>query len=240
MQLFYTIRIEEGIATLGESEAHHCTQVLRHKLGDQVQLIDGKGGFYKAEIIEAGRKSCTLRILEQQQSYKKRTFRVHLAVAPPKNNARFEWLLEKLTEIGIDEISPLVCQRSERRRIREGRLAKILLAATKQSGRAYLPKLNDLQSFNDFILRGDDAQAGKKFIAHCASDQLPLLLKKYQSGTDVQLMIGPEGDFSKQEIASAEAAGFVAVSLGVHRLRTETAGLIACQSIHLLNSIAQL
>ena len=236
MQLFYTSNIQGDYAYLPEPEARHCVQVLRHRPGDIVQLIDGVGGYYSGEIVEATKKTCVLRILTNEQAYKKRSYKVQLIIAPPKNITRFEWLLEKVTEIGIDDIKPVICQRSERKRIREDRLERILLSATKQSGQAYLPQLHNLQNVID-VLDVVGAWKGDKLIAHCGADDLPLLQQKYQPGKDVSIMIGPEGDFSKPEITAAVEAGFAPISLGPHRLRTETAGLMACHSIHLLNTI---
>ena len=235
MNLFYTTDIQGDLAYLPEEEARHCVQVLRRKLGDTLHFVDGKGGFYEGEIIEAGKKNCCLRIQKQQMEYNKKAFRLHIAIAPTKNIARLEWFLEKATEIGIHEITPLICQRSERRRLRIDRLEKILLSAMKQSLKAYLPKLNDLTNFKDFM-EGNFEETTQTFMAHCDYEENSALHQNYQKGKDVIILIGPEGDFSTEEVAFAQAKGFEGILLGKDRLRTETAGMVACHTINFLNA----
>lgn len=236
MQLFYCHHIEGDYAYFSEEEARHCVQVLRKKNGDQLSFVDGKGTWFEGEIVETGKKTCVLSILKKTFPYKPLAAKVHLAVAPTKNIARFEWLLEKATEIGVSEISPLYCQRSERKRIRMDRLEKILLAAMKQSLSAWLPRLNELTPFKQFLQNlPASAESSQRFIAHCETEQQIHLGEKYQAGQDVIVLIGPEGDFSKEELELAFQHQFEGVSLGPSRLRTETAGMVACHTIQLQN-----
>ena len=230
MQLFYTTDVRGQLAYLPEEEARHCIQVLRHKVGDRLQWVDGKGHWYEGEIIEAGRKNCVLSIQKQIDAYAERSFRLHIAIAPTKHMDRLEWFLEKATEIGVDEVSLLLCDHSERRKLRLDRLERVLRSAMKQSLRAWLPRLNGPIAFNDFIVQQD-----RGFIAHCQQDDLPLLKTHISVGEDVLVCIGPEGDFSEEEIEKALARGLKAVSLGKSRLRTETAGIVACHTANLMN-----
>ncbi len=237
MQLFYTTDIEGDLARLKEEEARHCVQVLRKKQGDQINFIDGAGGFYLAEIMEAHKKECLLKIEMKEENFGKRPFYLHIAIAPTKNLDRFEWFLEKATEIGIDEVTPLVCMRSERRKLRLDRLNKILLSATKQSVKAYLPKINDLTKFNDLIKKENYTAGEQCFIATVYKDNL--LHLKDQSKTELitTVLIGPEGGFSPEEIDMAIKNNFLGVKLGPSRLRTETAGVVACHTMNLLNNV---
>ena len=236
MTLFYTNQIEANTAYLSEEEARHCIQVLRKKVGDRLQWVDGRGGFYEGQITETGKKKCIINIQKHIPTFQKRDYHIHIAIAPTKNIHRLEWFLEKTTEIGIDSITPILCQRSERKKIRLDRLEKILVAAMKQSLKAYLPDLQALTPFNQFIEQKKMASTTKKFIAHCNNGFEKLALKdNYQTGKDVCILIGPEGDFSPKEIQLAVQYGFSGASLGKSRLRTETAGIVACHTIHLLN-----
>ena len=234
MNLFFTNQISDGIAILGKEEARHCFQVLRMKRGERIAIVDGAGGYHTAELIEADKKNCIARIEESQLEFKKRPFHLHIGIAPTKNSSRLEWFLEKATEIGIDELSLVLCRHSERKTVREDRLEKILVAAMKQSERAYLPHLNALQPLSSF-LKTQSTGAHQKFIGYCADDVKTLLQQNYQSGQDVCILIGPEGDFSPAEVNLAMECGFQPISLGESRLRTETAGLVACHTINLLN-----
>lgn len=240
MQLFYTQTIEGDFAYFGAEEARHCVQVLRKKVGDELHFVDGLGGKYVGEIVETGKKTCVLSIKNRVEAYKKPLAKVHLLVAPTKNIARFEWLLEKATEIGVSEITPLLCKRSERKKIREDRLEKILIAAMKQSLNAYLPRLNPLTTFKALTENiAKTNETGQRFIAHCADDNQIHLREKYKGGNDVMILIGPEGDFTAEEIQLAFQNGFEAISLGPNRLRTETAGIAACHTISLENLLKQ-
>lgn len=231
MQLFYTENIDDDIATFTKEEARHV-QVLRKKVGDVLHFVDGKGGFYKGEIIEVNKRQCLLSILHHTPAFNERNFKLHIAIAPTKNINRLEWFLEKATEIGIEEITPILCDRSERKKIRTDRLRKILLSAMKQSIKAKLPKLNELTDFQRFMELGNDSN---KFIAYCNDDELSHLKKEYSSSENVTILIGPEGDFSLKEIELALSNGYKGVSLGKSRLRTETAGVVACHIVEMLN-----
>jgi len=236
MNLFYTNNIDDTgqLAQFGEEEARHCVQVLRKQVGDHLHFVDGKGGLFEGEIVEAAKKKCVLKIIKHTPNYHQRSFNLHIGIAPTKNIARLEWFLEKATEIGIDEITPILCNHSERNRIRTDRLSKRVLSAMKQSLKAYLPKLNELISYKDFI-KNVEALNHLKYIAHCDYEKNIHLKEKYQTGRDVIMLIGPEGDFSNEEIQMAFENGFEGVGLGKERLRTETAGIVACHTLNLLN-----
>lgn len=233
MQLFYAHQIEGSKAFLDIEETRHCTKTLRKNIHDVISLTDGCGGLYEGRIIEISKKSCTLEIIKTIEPRDKKNFHLHLAIAPTKNINRLEWFLEKTTELGIDEISLLLCQRSERKKIRLDRLEKIILSAAKQSIKSVFPKINDLVKFKDFVAT---AQASYKGIAHCNSDNLPPLKTKIQTQKEILLLIGPEGDFSLEEVEWATQHGFDPISLGSSRLRTETAGIIACHTAHLIHA----
>jgi 16S rRNA (uracil1498-N3)-methyltransferase len=232
MHLFYTPDLSGKIYTLNESESKHCIKVLRLAMNDQVQLIDGKGGFCTAQIIDANPKKCSVEIIKEVKEFGKRNHYLHIAIAPTKNNDRFEWFLEKATEIGIDEITPIICEHSERKVVKPERLEKIIISAVKQSIKAYKPKLNNIISYQDFIA---SKFQGDKFIAHCEENEKTALKSAYRKGTNALVLIGPEGDFDPNEIALAKENNFQEISLGESRLRTETAGVVACHTINLLN-----
>ena len=231
MQLFYTPDIRGGYAYFEEEEARHIVQVLRRRAGDELHFVDGEGGYYEGKIDETGKKRCVLSILKEIKPYNQRPFKLHLAVAPTKNISRFEWLLEKATEIGVEEIWPVRCKHSERKTLRPDRLNKILLAAMKQSLKATLPKLHPLRTFSELL--ASCPQVEQRFIAHCHRPLEQSLFTKYQPQKDVLILIGPEGDFSAEEVQQSLEAGFEEVSLGNSRLRTETAGMVACHTIAL-------
>ncbi|MCX6291481.1 MAG: 16S rRNA (uracil(1498)-N(3))-methyltransferase [Bacteroidetes bacterium] len=232
MNLFYTPGISGNLFHLSEEESGHLIRVLRNKKGDVVFLTNGTGDFMKAIIVDDNPKSCGIEITETKHEYGKKKYCLHVAIAPTKNIDRFEWFLEKATEIGIDEITPLICDHSERREIKTERLNKVIVSAMKQSVKAYLPKLNDAQSYRNFI--SSPAPSGK-FI--CSTEASPdhLLENFYRKGNDVLILIGPEGDFSREEMQLASQNNFKVVSLGSSRLRTETAGMVACHAISMLN-----
>ncbi len=232
MHLFYTPNIIGDAYMLDEEESKHCIRVLRLKLGDQVNLIDGVGGFYLAEIISDHPKKTTLKILSIQKEYAKRDHHLHIAIAPTKNIDRFEWFLEKATEIGIDEITPIICERSERKEVKFERSNKIITSAVKQSLKAYHPILNHQISFKDFIVK---ASADVKYIAHCEVGEKKSIASAFIPKQKYLILIGPEGDFSPIEIDNALQNGFVPITLGQSRLRTETAALKACFEINYLN-----
>ncbi len=232
MHLFYTPDIDQHIYRLNERESGHCIRVLRLKYGDNINLIDGSGGFYTAKIIQDKAKACIVEVLEKEECFGKRNYSLHVAIAPTKSIDRFEWFLEKSTEIGIDEITPILCDRSERKVIRIDRLEKIITSSVKQSLTAYHPKLNILTKFTDFIQAKSDNQ---KFIAHCYDEDKTHLKHQLKPKGNYTIMIGPEGDFSENEIALACRGGFSPVSLGNSRYRTETAGIIACSTTAIIN-----
>lgn len=229
MRLFYNPDLNETTTQISftKEESRHIVKVLRKSNGDQLQITNGKGWLFIAEIMSADLKSCQATILSKSFEPSK-SYKVHLAVAPTKMNDRYEWFLEKATEIGVDTITPIICDHSERKVIKNDRFEKILQAAMKQSLHNYMPELHDAISFSDFIVQ---PFAGQKFIAHCEETKRLSLKNALQQHTDILILIGPEGDFSSNEIALAIASGFKPVTLGNTRLRTETAAVVACHSI---------
>jgi RNA methyltransferase, RsmE family len=229
--IFYAPHILDN-TVLPEEESAHCVRVLRKKEGDQILITDGKGHFFDAEIVVAHPKKCEVSILQKQDVLKPWNGYLHIAFAPTKNLDRIEWFAEKVTEIGIDRITPLLCRYSERKEIKLLRIEKILVSAMKQSQKASLPQLDEMVSFKQFVKQSFD---GQKFIAHCYPMEKELLKSIYKQGENVLILIGPEGDFSEQEVDEALQNGFKSISLGSSRLRTETAGLVACNTIQILN-----
>ena len=234
MNIFYSKNIQGNSGFLDEIESHHCIKVLRLKTGDKVCIVDGKGGYFEGIISIADHRACVIEITKTQTGFGKRNFMIHIAIAPTKNIDRFEWFLEKATEIGIDEITPVVCQRSERKILKEERLEKVISSAMKQSIKAYRPVLHSLTMLEKFI---DSQHDGNKFIAHCMDGERHELIKVKPVGNRFIILIGPEGDFSEKEIKLAIAKEFLPTSLGSGRLRTETAGVVACQVISDLMAI---
>ncbi|MEE4287057.1 MAG: 16S rRNA (uracil(1498)-N(3))-methyltransferase [Mariniphaga sp.] len=232
MQLFYVPNVAENEIVLDETESKHAIRVLRLNVGDKIQVVNGKGGFFLAEITQPHPKKCKLSILESHTEFGKRRFNLHMAIAPTKNIDRFEWFLEKATEIGIDEITPVLCEHSERKTIKPDRLEKILVSAMKQSLKAYLPKLNPMVSFNEFLIKNEGEQ---KYIAHCNEGEKEHLQNEVEKEKSVTILIGPEGDFSPEEVEQAKKNGFCEISLGSSRLRTETAAIVACHIVNLVN-----
>jgi 16S rRNA (uracil1498-N3)-methyltransferase len=235
MHISYTPDISSDHYMLSEEESKHCIKVLRLKKGDQINLIDGRGGFYLAEIIDDHHKKTLVKVVEKIIQVK-RSYKLHIAIAPTKNVDRLEWFLEKATEIGIDEVSFIECQYSERAVVKTERLNKIVTAAIKQSQQAYHPLLNEPLKFKEY-LRNFKSNESDKYIAHCRNSKKHKFSRIYKSGKDVIVLIGPEGDFSEEEVKLAEEAGFKSISLGENRLRTETAALVACHTVSLFNEI---
>lgn len=233
MHIFYTPDI---VATgeLPEEESHHCVKVLRLSEGDEVMLADGAGTFYRAVIVLAHPKHCSVHIVETIPAPPSWGFKLHLAVAPTKNLDRMEWLAEKCTEIGVDVITPLLCRYSERKELKSDRLRKIVVSAMKQSLKAVCPVVEEMTDFRHFVERPFD---GEKYIAHCGEGERVLLTDLYHPGHNALVLIGPEGDFSPEEVACALANGYRPISLGDSRLRTETAGVVACHTLHVINMI---
>jgi 16S rRNA (uracil1498-N3)-methyltransferase len=231
MQLFYAPDISGKTYTLNEEESKHCIRVLRLTSGDEITLVDGKGGLFKTRIIIPEPKRCQVEVYESLAEFEKRNYYLHVAIAPTKNIERFEWFLEKATEIGIDEITPLLCEHSERKVINNERLEKVIVSAMKQSIKSYAPKLNTLNPFKQFIQTQDH---NNTLIAHCQRKGLPHLKNELNSINKITILIGPEGDFSPDEINKALALKIKEISLGNSRLRTETAGIVACQIVNLI------
>jgi 16S rRNA (uracil1498-N3)-methyltransferase len=233
MHLFYIPDITTDTVTLPEEESKHALRVLRLKAGDQVLVVDGAGGYYQALIQDPQPKKCQLRITDTRQRYGFRPYQVQVAVAPTKNLDRMEWFVEKATEIGIDDIYFLSCERSERKQMNLERLEKIAVSAMKQSVKAYKPRLHDMQPFKDFLAVCDPAAT---YIAHLEPHDRQSL-SQVAVPEKCCILIGPEGDFSPREINLAYAAGIKPVTLGTSRLRTETAALVACHTLHLLHEM---
>jgi len=231
MQIFYTPDISGIEYTFNEDESKHAIRVLRMNLGETIYLIDGKGNFFEAVISDAHPKRCKILVKNVINNYEKRNYYLHIAISPLKNPDRFEWFLEKATEIGIDEITPLLCEHTEKKNLNPDRANRIIESAMKQSIKAFHPLLHPLTKLNDFVNHQFD---GVKMIATCEGDR-KLIRDCYQKGQQALILIGPEGDFTEEEIALARAQDFIPISMGESRLRTETAGIVACQSISFVN-----
>ena len=226
MQLFYDPEITLPRYTLSEEESKHCVRVLRMEPGDELHITDGRGTMHRCKVVDANAKRCVVEVVESLHEYQKMDYELTIAIAPTKIIDRFEWFLEKSTEVGISEIYPIECDHSERRQLKLDREQKVVTSAVKQSLKAYHPLLHPLTSVRDVITMPFE---GAKFIAHCNSElgereYLGRLLKK---GEKTLILIGPEGDFSPEEITFALQNGFKAISLGRERLRTETAAVVA-------------
>jgi len=224
----------QNINILSEDESAHAIKVLRLKSGDIVEVIDGKGLLCKAKIILANPKHCEFEIIEKNKVKKTHEYDLHIAIAPVKNIDRFEWFVEKATEIGIEKITPILCSFSERKTLKIERSEKIIVAAGKQSRQLYFPKIEELTNFNEFVINSVNLPV-QKFIAHCYQTEKPFLKSVCSPAKDTIILIGAEGDFSCEEIELAEKFGFISVSLSDSRLRTETAGVVASATFQLVN-----
>ena len=233
MQLFYSPNINQNTSqfTFEREESKHIVKVLRKKIGDALYITNGKGWLFTAEISVPNINKCATQIISKELQ-PKREYNLHLAVAPTKMNDRYEWFLEKATEIGIDSITPIICDHSERKVIKPGRCERILQSAMKQSLSCYLPKLNEAISFQDFVKQDFESDL---FIAHCEETDKNSLKQLLKPNTDITILIGPEGDFSVKEIVKALENNFIPVTLGKTRLRTETAAIVACHSVAFIN-----
>ena len=236
MQLFYAPEISLPRYTLTEEESKHCIRVLRMTVGDELHLTDGKGNMHRCKVVNDNAKRCEVEVVETMPEYERMEYGLVMAVAPTKIIDRFEWFLEKATEIGVSEVYPIECDHSERRQIKHDREEKVITAAVKQSLKAYHPVLHDMTSVRDVIAMNFD---GDMFIAHCDKEfgervYLGNLVKK---GANTLILIGPEGDFSKEEINFAAQNGFKAISLGRERLRTETAAVVATTVVSTINKL---
>lgn len=234
MQLFYNPEVKEGDKEIAfpREESKHIVKVLRKKSGDELKITNGRGWIFTTEIIAADQNQCLAKILNSEKEAPA-PYHLHMAVAPTKMNDRYEWFLEKATEIGVQEITPVICDHSERKVVKLNRLERVIQSALKQSLHARFPILNEPISFTDFISK---EREGQKFIAHCEEDkEKNLLSKQLQRGSRSTILIGPEGDFSSKEINAAKDHSWIPVSLGNSRLRTETAAIVACHTAALLN-----
>ena len=234
LPVFYTGCTADSVVALPEDESIHSVRVLRMRAGDELLLIDGNGNRCNARIIDPHPKHCSVEIFHRYEKEPELPYKLNIAIAPVKNTDRFEWFLEKVTEIGISRITPLLCDRSERKKINADRSEKILISAMKQSHKSYLPILDPVTPFKKFIT-SDNSDI--KSIAHCISGQKNTIAGVYTKEKSISILIGPEGDFSPEEINAAIACGYIPVTLGNSRLRTETAGIVACHSVQLLNDL---
>lgn len=230
MSIFYKKNLIEGLNALNEEESRHCALVLRHKQGDEITIFDGIGGIHKGQLTLVSKKECVFEIIESKSS-KKKSFSIHLAIAPTKNSDRMEWMIEKLCEIGVDQVTFIETAHSERKKLRLDRLEKKAISAMKQSRNPWLLEINPITGIEDFLNQDGSVQ---KFIAHVnpSHSYLPTLANP---DTRISILIGPEGDFSSQEVENAISKGYQPVSIGNNTLRTETAGFVACCMINMIN-----
>ena len=236
MDFFFSNDINNHTIILDNYESRHCIKVMRHKVGDLIKVVDGLGNLYSGNLVSFDRNSCTIQINDKTENYKKRNQHIHIGISPIKNQDRLEWFIEKSVEIGIDEITLIDCDRTLRKKIKIDRLNKIAITAMKQSLKAYIPKINDVISVNDFIMYN---QNSSKFICHLDNDDRRDVFYYKEDiiqSKNVSILIGPEGDFSASEIELAIDNSFLCATLGNSRLRTETAGIVACHLFNLMNS----
>jgi 16S rRNA (uracil1498-N3)-methyltransferase len=231
VNLFYQPLLEEGVHYLDDEESRHCIKVLRKQPGDLIRITDGKGFFYDATITKADPRKCTFEI-RQKFKEKETPFVIHIAIAPTKNADRLEWFVEKTVEIGIDKITLLNCRNSERTFTKTDRLKKVAISAMKQSVKARVPVIQEITPFSPFVASCTEEE---KFIAFVDFDNAHHLKAVAPPGKTYLVLIGPEGDFADEELALATANGFRKISLGNSRLRTETAGMVACHILNLIN-----
>lgn len=238
MELFYSQDIEGGICRLDHDESGHCIKVLRHRCGDEISVIDGQGTLYRCRITSDSHKGVEAMVIDETPQWGSHPYHLHLAVCPTKNNDRYEWFAEKACELGFDELSPVIGDHSERRILKTARVEKILISAAKQSLKASVPVVNEPVSVKEFIESSKEtSQDTLRLIAYCFEDEniprrsIKEVLENY-NGKNIIVMIGPEGDFSKEEADLALASGFIPVHLGESRLRTETAALTAASAAY--------
>jgi 16S rRNA (uracil1498-N3)-methyltransferase len=233
MQIFYAPDIDGNKYTLDQNESKHLVRVMRMSKGSEVRLIDGKGNLYEGVISEPDQIRCIIEITGRIVDFEKRNYHLHIAISPLKNPERFEWFVEKSVEIGIDEITPLISRNTEKPGIKTERINNLIISAMKQSLKASKPVLNSPCNFREFI---SSDKKGICMIAHCEKSILRKKVSEvYSRNENALILIGPEGDFSNEEIRSALDHGFLSVHLGSSRLRTETAGVAACHSVYFLN-----
>jgi 16S rRNA (uracil1498-N3)-methyltransferase len=239
MELFYSKDIDGSICRLDQDESGHCVKVLRHRVGDEISVIDGCGTLYRCRIVSDSHKGVEAAVLSSQEDWGGHPYRLHLAVCPTKSNDRYEWFAEKACEIGFDELSPVIGEHSERKVLKTARVEKVLISAAKQSLKASVPKVNEPVSVKEFIeAHSQDSNDGAlRLIAYCFEDEnvprrsIREVLSGYE-GKEIIILIGPEGDFSRAEAELALANGFIPVHLGDSRLRTETAALTAVSAVY--------
>ena len=236
MQLFYhpDLTSEVESCTFDAIESQHIVRVLRKKEGDILWITNGKGFLFQSEITSAHDKRCKIKVVSVKSEPSRRNYYLQLVIAPTKNMDRLEWFAEKATEIGVDEIVPIICEHSERKVLKTDRLEKVVIAAMKQSAQCVLPLVRDAVSFTEWVNRDFD---GQRFIAHCEETERHAFKSLLQPHQKVQIFIGPEGDFSTKEIALALQKGIKPVTFGTNRLRTETAGVVAVHTVALVNEI---
>lgn len=232
MHIFYCENINQETIFLDETESKHAAQVLRLRNNDAVAVIDGKGKFCNATIINSNSKKCELKIENCKADFQKRSYHLHIAIAPTKQMERFEWFIEKAVELGVDEITPLICHDSVRTHLRMDRLQKVILSAVKQSVQAYIPQINEAVALDKFIAK---TTGSLKLMAHCAGSNKKSIQEIVSENQNTMILIGPEGDFTSNEISLALQHNFTPVSLGKSRLRTETAGVYACSVMRSIN-----
>ena len=233
MNLFYSPNINGPTTVLETEESKHIIRVLRKEEGDEILFTDGKGFFYNCRIMYANAKKCVIEVINKEEGMDIYGCKLHMAIAPTKNITRLETFLEKATEIGIHEITPLVCYQSERKKVKIDRLQKIIISAMKQSLKSELPKLNNAIKFEQFI---KNDFSGQKFIAYIDNGVKMQLSDCMKPNENILILIGPEGGFSKEEVKLATSLGYIPVSLGKSRLRTETAGIVACHTVSMINT----
>lgn len=231
MALFYQPEIPAGVHYLDQEESRHCIKVLRHNAGDTIKVLDGKGSIYEARITTASQKECAFEIINTTTQDKPAHY-IHIAIAPTKNLDRMEWFIEKAVEIGIQEVSFVLCKNSERRVLKTDRLERKAVSALKQSQGSYMPRINELLSYPDFITK---VQEKRRYIAYVDFSNPDKLYQIAKPAEKYCILIGPEGDFTEDELEMAINNGFQKVSLGNSRLRTETAGLAACHVLNIIN-----
>jgi 16S rRNA (uracil1498-N3)-methyltransferase len=234
MQLFYNsdIKTTDTFFTFDTNESKHVIKVLRKKIGDELWITNGEGYLFEGKIISDAIKQCEIELISSKKTHPKSHW-LHMVVAPTKMNDRFEWFLEKVTEIGVDEITPIICDRSERKILKLDRMQRVIESAMKQSLQTYLPKLNEPVSLSEFL---EKPTIGLQFIAHCEDSERHELKRRVVADQDVTILIGPEGDFTSNEIKNAMSKGYAPVAMGKTRLRTETAAIVACTIVASINN----
>jgi 16S rRNA (uracil1498-N3)-methyltransferase len=231
MQLSYLPQLEEGIVQLDEKESIHYIRVLRYVKGDKIHVFDGNGFYAEAVVVDDNPKACCVQVKTIKKAAKTRPYHLHLAISPLKHPDRFEWLIEKASEIGVDEITPLLCERTEKKNLKMERLENLIISASKQSLNYFMPKLNVALSFSEFVKQ---SAADVKCIAICENIEKKKLSEVLSVNQQVIIMIGPEGDFTPKELQLAQNNNYASITLGNRRLRTETAGIVACEQVFCL------